>query len=160
MSSQSLSQPHPGRRYGWWIAGGIAAAILALGCTAVVLLAGPAKFVYGLASGNPSFPGCETAAVRDATAGPLWYRVVDLSCPDGAMHFVYARRGDGPGLFVLPALMSAVSPIPVSVRQTGENAFEVVLARPLADGQSTVPFELYENGLVKETQFFDHGHKN
>jgi hypothetical protein len=160
MSSESLSTPHRVRRYGWWIAGGIgAAAVLALGYAAVVHLAAPAKFAYGLISGNPSIPNCNTTVAREATAGPLWYRLVDVTCGNETMHFVYARQGTGPGWFVAPAFMSAVSPVPVSARQTGDNVFEIVLAQPLADGRASLPLEFDRNGVIKEAQFFDHGRK-
>jgi hypothetical protein len=114
--------------------------------------------MYGFVSGNPSAPGCDTTIEREATAGPLWYRVVDLSCPGESMHIVYVKRGTGPGFIVFPAFMSAGSPIPVSVNQTGEGAFEIALEKPLADGKSTVPLEFDRNGIVK-IQFFDHGRK-
>ena len=49
------------------------------------------------------------------------------------------------------------SAIPVSVRQTGDSAFEVVLAKPLAGGQTSVPFVFEWNGLIKDIQTVDHG---
>jgi len=160
MSSESLSKPRRGRRYGWWVAGGVAAAaVLALGYAAVVHLAGPAKFTYGIMSGNPSIPNCNTTIAREATAGPLWYRLVDVPCGNETVHFLYATPGTGPGWFMAPAFMSAVSPVPVSLRPAGDNVFEIDLAQPLADGRASLPLELDQNGVIKEVQFFDHGRK-
>jgi len=160
MSSESLSTPPRSRRYGWWIAGGVAAtAVLALGYAAVVHLAGPARFAYGIMSGNPSIPKCDTTIAREATAGPLWYRLVDVTCGNETLHFVYARPGTGPGLFVAPAFMSTVSPVPVLVRQTGDYVFEIDLAQPLADGRLSLPLEFDRNCVIKEVQFFDRGRK-
>jgi hypothetical protein len=160
MSSAAVSQPRRGRRYGWWIAGGVcAAAVLGLGWVAVVYLAEPAKIAYGFLSGNPALPNCDVKIVRETTAEPLWYRLVDTSCGGETMHFVYVRRGTGPGWFVLPAFMSAQTPVPVSVRPTGDDAFEIDLAQPLADGTASVPVEFDRNGMVKDMQLFDHGRK-
>jgi hypothetical protein len=157
MTPQAMSQPRR-RRYGWWIAGGVAAAaVFALAYTAVVYLAEPAKFAYGFVSANPSSPDCDTTVVRDATAGALWYRLVEMRCDTETLHLLYAARGTGPGWFVPPAFLSAGSPVPVSVRQTGEDAFEIVLEQPLADGTASLPLVLHRYGIFKNGQFFDHG---
>jgi hypothetical protein len=156
MSSESLPAPRRGRRYGWWIAAGLFAVLVALLSVAWLHVAGPVKFAYGLMSGDPQFPGCSTAVAREETVGPLWYRVVNVACPDESMHFVYAKRAPGPGWFVFPAFMSTGSPIPVLVRQTGDSAFEVVLEKPLADGRASVPVEFDQNGMFK-IQAFEHG---
>ena len=99
--------PQRRRHCDLWIAVGILAALLALLAAAFVKFAEPAKFAYGFLSGKPSIPGCNTAIAGEATVGPLWYRVVNVACPDETtMHFVYVKRGSGPGFIVFPALMS------------------------------------------------------
>jgi len=50
-------------------------------------------------------------------------------------------------------------PVPVSVRPTGDDAFEIDLAQPLADGTASLPLEFDRNGMIKDVQFFDHGRK-
>jgi hypothetical protein len=156
--SSYLVPPPPRRSYvGYWIAGVASVAVAGLVAFGAVKLAAPAKFVYGLATGNPSLPGCRTTVASEATVGPLWYRVVNLGCGKESMHLVYVKRGQGPGWLVLPALMSVGDPVPLSVRPTGADAFEVVLSKPLADGRTAVPVAFGSNGLVKEMQSFDHG---
>lgn len=161
MSFGSLPPPKPRARLEWWIAGGAFAVLLAL----VALLFGlfvrfsePINKVYGFMSGNPSLPNCRTTIAREATVEWLWYRIVDLNCPGVSQHFVYAKRGTGPGLIVLPAFMSIDSPVPVSVRQADTDGFEILLSEPLADGRTAVRLELESgpNG-VPTTKYFDHG---
>ena len=89
-------------------------------CAALGALSGPIKSLYGYVSGYPSFPNCRTTITREAKLGPVWYRVVDVNCPGDTMHFVYVKRGTGPGFFAIPAFFSAGSPVPVSVRQTAD----------------------------------------
>jgi hypothetical protein len=160
MSSGSSPRP-PGHRHRWWITGGIFAALVglfALLCAVIVRLSGPAKMGYDYISGNPSLPNCHTTIAREATAGPLWYRVLDVSCPTESMHFVYAKRGTGPGFMMFPVFISAGSPVPVSVRQAALDGLEVLLAEPLADGRNAVPLELEseQNGMPN-AKLFDHG---
>jgi hypothetical protein len=159
MSSQTLPAPRRGRRYGWWIAAGIFAVLVALLSAAWFKFAEPARLIYGIVSGNPVFPDCTSTVAQEGTLGPAWYRIVDVGCRNGAsMHFVYAKRAPSPGMFVLPAFLSNDdSAIPVSVRQTGDSAFEVVLAKPLADGRTSVPFVFEQNGMIKDVQTFEHG---
>ena len=159
MSSESLPRQRRSRGPGWWIAGGVIALLLALSALLFVGLAlywEPIKMSYGFVSGNPALPDCSTTVTREATDGPLWYRVVELACPKESMHFVYFKRGTGPGLFVLPAFFSVGSPVPVSVRQTADNGFEVLLSKPLADGRDAVLLDSNQNGMP-ETKMFDHG---
>ena len=123
MSSGSRPPPLPGRWTTWWIAGGVFVVLLALfgGLYAALgALSGPIKSLYGYVSGYPSFPNCRTTITREAKLGPVWYRVVDVNCPGDTMHFVYVKRGTGPGFFAIPAFFSAGSPVPVSVRQTAD----------------------------------------
>ena len=121
-------------------------------------LAGPAKFIYGFATGAPAMPGCNTTVASEATVGPLWYRVVNPRLRQGiGMHMVYVRRDSGLGWIALPALMSIGDPVPLSVRQASAETFEVVLSKPLADGRTAVPLALDRNGMPKEMQSFDHG---
>jgi hypothetical protein len=129
-----------------------------LAYAAFVRFSEPIKFGYGFVSGNPSAPNCRTTITRESTAGPLWYRVLDVTCPGESMHFVYAKRGTGPGLIVLPAFISIGSPVPVSVRQTAANGFEVLLSEPLADGRSAVLLEVEQNGMP-DAKLFDHGNE-
>lgn len=159
MSSQTLPLPAPPRRrrYGWWIAGGIVIPLLALLVFAGIYFAQPVKFILGFFQGNPTLPGCRTTVVAEANAGPLWNRLVDISCPGKTLHFVFVRREPSPLPFVLPALMSADGPAPVAVRQTGDAEYEIELATPLDDGRTSVPIKLDQNGLVKEFLSFDHG---
>jgi hypothetical protein len=161
VSSESFLAPQHRRHYGRWFAVGILAALLALLAAAFVKLAGPAKFAYGLISGQPSIPGCNTAVAGEATVGPLWYRLVRVGCPDETtMHFVYVKRGSGPGFVVFPALMSIGDPVPVSLGQRGADDFEIVLEKPLADGRASLPIEFDRNGYLKEIQLFDHGRRS
>lgn len=113
---------------------------------------------YGYVSGNPSLPNCRTTVAHEATVGPLWYRVLDVNCPANSMHFVYAKRGTGPGFIIFPAFISAGSPVPVLVRPAAPDGFEVLLSEPLADGRAAVPLELEsgQNGMPN-AKLFDHG---
>jgi hypothetical protein len=159
MSVQSFSVQHRRRRYGRWIAAAVVAVLLALVAGAYVKFAEPAKLLYGFLSGNPSVPGCNTAITNEATAGPLWYRVVYIGCPKKKnVHFVYVNRGPGPGVMMLPALMSIGEPVPVAVRQAGLDGFEIVLEKPLADGSASLPIKFDRNGHP-ETQSFDYGRR-
>jgi hypothetical protein len=151
MSSEALSVPRPRRRHGWLIPTGIGALLVASLLASLVYLVGPAiKIGMSFVGGNPSLPGCRTTIVSEATAGPLWNRILDVNCPRRVMHFVFVKRS--PNQFVAPAFMSTDGPAPVSVRQTGENEFEIVLATPLADGRTGVPVKLNQNGFVTEFQ--------
>ena len=141
--------------------GGIFAVLLglfALLYAAFVRYSEQIKFMYGIMSGNPSFPTCRTTVAHEATVGPLWYRVLDVDCGDESMHLVYALRGTGPGFIMVPAFWSVGSPVPVSVRQAASDGFEILLLEPLADGRTAVPLELQseQNGVPK-TKLFDHG---
>ena len=153
--------PQRRRHCDLWIAVGILAALLALLAAAFVKFAEPAKFAYGFLSGKPSIPGCNTAIAGEATVGPLWYRVVNVACPDETtMHFVDVKRGSGPGFIVFPALMSIGDPVPVSVRQRGADDFEIVLEKPLPDGRASLSIEFDRDGSLKEIQSFDHGRRS
>ena len=159
MSSGSRPPPLPGRWTTWWIAGGVFVVLLALfgGLYAALgALSGPIKSLYGYVSGYPSFPNCRTTITREAKLGPVWYRVVDVKCPGDTMHFVYVKRGTGPGIFAIPAFFSAGSPVPVSVRQTPDGDFEILLSEPLADGRSALPLKS-EEIAVPTARIFDHG---
>jgi hypothetical protein len=153
MSSETLPAPRR-RRYGWWIAGGIVASLLALVIGTLVYFAEPIKFVAGWITGNPYVPGCQTTVVSEATVGPLWNRIVLLTCPNQTQHFVFVKRSGVP--IRMPAFQSIDGPVPVSVRQTGDNEFEIVLAAPLADGRTSVPIKLGPDGMITEMQQFDH----
>src|SRR5579871_6232997 len=154
----SALMPPRRRHVGYWIAGAASLAVAALLVVGAVKLAGPAKFMYGFVTGKPSMPGCSTTIAREATVGPVWYRVVDLGCANKvSMHMIYVRRGEGPGWIVLPAVMSIGDPVPMSVRQAGDDAFEVVLSKPLTDGRTSVPIAFDSNGMLKELQSIDHG---
>jgi hypothetical protein len=151
-----LPSPRRRRRYGWWVATGIVAALAALAVGGWVLYAEPVKFIVGwVLTGNPSLPGCRTTIVSEATDGKLWHRMTDMSCPDHTIHFVFVKRSD----VSIPMLAfgSVDGPVPTSVRETGENQFEIILATPLADGGTSVPFELNQNGVVMDLHVFDHG---
>lgn len=156
-----MTDPEIPRRHhiGYWIAGIASVAVASLLVFGATKLAKPAKFAYSFVSANPTLPGCRTTIAGEATVGPLWYRVVNLGCGKESMHFVYAKRGTGPGWFVFPALMSVGDPVPLAVRQAGAEAFEVVLSKPLADGRTALPLAFDRNGIVKEMQSFDHGRK-
>ena len=154
MSSQTLPAPRR-RRYGWWIATGIFVVLVALLTAAWFMFAEPARIVLGVMSGNPVFPGCTSTVAQEGTVGSVWYRIVNVGCRNGAsMHLVFAKTG---GIFVYPAFFSDDSAIPVSVRQTGDRAFEVVLERPLADGRASVPFGFDQNGVINDMQRVEHG---
>jgi hypothetical protein len=149
--------PRRRRRYGWWIAGGIVAALIALVVTGWILYAEPIRLIAGwMFTGNPYLPGCRTTIVSETNSGSLWTRTSDMSCADRTIHVVFVKRSDGP----LPvfAFASVDGPTPISVRETGGNEFEIVLATPLADGRSSVPFKLDQNGsITKPPQIFDRG---
>jgi hypothetical protein len=148
-------RPQPAHGRGWWVAGGVFAVLLALSgllYAALPRLSGPIKMLYGHVSGNPSAPNCRTTITREATVGSFWYRVLDMSCPAETMHFVYVKRGTGPGFIVFPAFISAGSPVPVLVRQAADG-FEVLLFEPLPDGRTAVPLELEP----PNAKLFDHG---
>jgi hypothetical protein len=171
MSSQSLappplpsasSAPPRRRRYGWWIAGGIFAVLIALPLGTGLYFAKPIKFfysfMYGMMTGDPSFPGCDTTIVRETTAGPLWYRVSKVSCPDeGPGYLLYAKSSPDAGYRL--AFIGDGGPVPVSVRQTDNGHFQIVFETPLADGRTSVPLVLNADGSVSFTniQIFDHG---
>ena len=155
-SKANSAAPRRRRRYGWWIAGGIFATLLALPLGTAVYFAEPIKLVYGFMSGNPSLPGCKTAIGHEATVGALRYRVVNINCADGGKgYFVYVKRSPVP-LFQ-PVLLISGDPIPVSVRQMDDNHFEVVLASPLLDGRASVPFSFDKDGVVEECLSFENG---
>jgi hypothetical protein len=148
--------PRRRRRYGWWVAAGIVASLLALVVGGWVLYAEPIKFFTGwMITANPYLPGCRTTVVSEATEGQLWNRMADVSCADQTMHVVFVKRSDVP----IPMLVfvSVDGPIPTSVRETGENGFEIILATPLADGRTSVRFKLDQNGWIADPQLFDHG---
>jgi len=155
-----VSDPVPPRRrlhIGYWIAGVASVAVAALLVIGAIKLAGPVKIAYGFASGNPTLPGCNTTLAGEATVGPMWYRSVKLGCGKESMHMLYVRRGTGPGWFAFPAVMSVGDPVPLSIRQTGADAYEVVLSKPLADGRAALPIAFDRNGIPKEMLSFDHG---
>ena len=153
------SLPQPGHGQRWWIAGGILVVLLLV--LFAVLYAAFARFsstplfksMHGYVSANPFFPNCHTTVAHEATVGPLWYRVLDVTCPVESTYFVYAKRGTGPGFFNWPAFISVGSPVPVSVRQATAGEFEVLLSEPLADGRTAVPLELEPTNAT----LFDHG---
>jgi hypothetical protein len=149
--------PRRRRRYGWWIAGGTVAALLALIIGGWVLYAEPIRLITGwMFTGNPYLPGCRTTIVSEANTGKLWSRMADMRCGNQTIHVVFVKRSDSP----IPtfALASVDGPTPTSVRETGENEFEIVLAAPLADGRTSVPLELNENGVIMQPpQIFDRG---
>jgi len=153
MSSETLPAPRR-RRYGWWIAGGIVASLLALAIGGLVYFAEPIKFAAGWITGNPYVPGCQTTIVSESIVGPLWYRTVDLKCPGQTQHLVFVKRSDVP--IRMAVFQSIDGPVPVSVRQTGDNEFEIVLAAPLADGRTSVPIKLGPDGMIMELHQFDH----
>ncbi len=146
------------RRYGWWIVGGILAVVLALPLGTAIYFAKPIKrvydFMYAMTTGNPSFEGCEMTVVRETTAGPLWYRVVKADCREDQSYFVYTKRSLAARYWL--GLMSTDGPVPVSVRQTEDGHFEVVLETPLADGRTSLPID--PDAGITGIQFFDHGH--
>jgi hypothetical protein len=152
----STLPPRRRRRYGWWIAAGFVASLIALVVGGWVLYAEPIKYFTGwMLTGNPYLAGCRTTIVREANTGRLWNRMADMNCADQTIRVVFVKRSDGP----LPMLVfgGIDSPVPTSVRETGENEFEIVLATPLADGRTSVPFKLDQNGLTAPPQIFDHG---
>ncbi len=157
MSSEILSAAPPRRRYGWIIAVAIIVAIVVLIGALVVHFAQPLKFGLSFLEGNPTIPGCRTTVVAENTVGPLWNRIVDMNCRTTTMHIVFVKRTSSGMPFVMPAVMSIDGPAATSVRQTGDNEFEVVLAAPLADGRTSVPIKLNKNGVVTELQSFNHG---
>jgi hypothetical protein len=150
------------RRYGWWIAGGIFAVVIGLPVGTGLYFAKPIKYfynmVYGMMTGDPSFPGCQTTIAREASVGTLWYRVSKVDCGgQDQSYLVYAKRSPDAGYRL--ALMSNGSPVPVSVHQTDDGHFQIVFATPLADGRTRVPLVLNEDGSISFTgiQIFDHG---
>lgn len=171
MSSQSLappplpsasSAPPRRRRYGWWIVGGIFAVLIALPLGTGLYFAKPIKifynFMHGMMTGDPAFPGCDTTIVRETTAGLLRYRVSKVSCAgQGQSYFLYAKSSPDARYWLV--FMSDGSPVPVSVRQTDDRHFQIVFEKPLADGRTSVPLVLNEDGSVSYTdiQIFDHG---
>ena len=52
--------------------------------------------------------------------------------------------------------MSTDGPVPVSVRQTEDGHFEVVLETPLADGRASMPID--PDAGITGIQIFDRGH--
>jgi hypothetical protein len=157
MSEASNSAaPRRRRRYGWWIAGGIFATLLALPLGAAVYFEEPLKLIYGFVTGSPNIPGCTTAIEHEGTAGALRYRIVKLDCgAGGEAHVVNVKQSPIP-LFQW-VLVSSGDPIPVSVRQTDDNHFEVVLAAPLLDGRVSVPFSFDKDGIVGKFLSFENG---
>jgi hypothetical protein len=160
------SAPPRRRRYGWWIAGGIFAVVIALPLGTGLYFAKPIKifynFAYGMMTGDPSIPGCATTITRETSVGTLWYRVSKVDCGgQGQSYFVYAKRSPDAGYWL--AFMSDGNPMPVSVRQTDDGQFEIVLKAPLADGRTSVPLVLAKDGSVSlaNLQIYDHGrHSN
>jgi hypothetical protein len=157
MSPQSAVPPPlarstpPRRRYGWWIAGGIVAVLIALPVGTGLYYAKPIKFYYsfihGMMAGDPHMPGCETTIVRENAAGSLRYRVSKMKCPDqGPAYFVYAKPSPDAGYWLV--LMSDGNPVPESVRQTDDEHFQIVFETPLADGRTSVPLVLNDGGSV------------
>ena len=171
MSSESSARPRlpsasPApprhRHYGWWIAGGIFAVLIALPVGTGLYFAKPIKYVfdifYGVMTGNPSFPECETTITREASVGTLWYRVSKVDCGgQDQRYFVYAKRSPDARYWL--TLISDGSPVPVSVDQTDDGHFQIVFETPLADGRTSVPLVLNEDGSVSFSgiQIFDHG---
>ena len=115
------------------------------------------NFMHGMMTGDPAFPGCDTTIVRETTAGLLRYRVSKVSSPVKARATLYAKSS--PDARYWPVFMSDGSPVPVSVRQTDDRHFQIVFEKPLADGRTSVPLVLNEDGSVSYTdiQIFDHG---
>jgi hypothetical protein len=89
------------RRYGWWIAGGIFAVLVALPVGTGLYFAEPIKYLYntmhGMLTGDPSFPGCDTTIAREANVGTLWYRVSKVDCGGHDDYLVYAKRSPDTG---------------------------------------------------------------
>jgi hypothetical protein len=158
VSSERSSAPRR-RRYGWWIAGGVLAFLLAVPLGTAIYYAKPIKMIYDLAygimTGNPSFENCQTTVMREAAAGPLWYRLVRADCRDGEQsYWVYTKRSSAARYWL--GLMTIGSPVPVSIRQTKDGHFEVILEAPLADGRASLPID--PDAGVTGIQIFDHGH--
>ncbi len=148
------------RRYGWWIAGGILAVFLGVPLGTAIYYAKPIKMVYDLAygilTGNPSLEGCQaTTVVREATAGPLSYRVAKADCDEDHSYFVYTKRSSAARYWL--GLMTIDGPVPVSVRQTNDGHFEVVLETPLADGRASLPID--PDAGILAIQIFERGHQ-
>jgi hypothetical protein len=155
----SESTPKRRHHYGWWIAGGgCAAALFGLILYIWANFGETIQHVYGIASGNPSFPGCERTATREADAGSLWYRVIEMRCPhNGSVSFLYVKQQQES--FPLPqmAFFSMNGPAAVSVRETDNRGFEMVLAAPLADKRTTLPITFNTLGMVAEVYRFREG---
>lgn len=95
---------------------------------------------------------------RCARLTEIEVRLVNINCADGGEgYFVYVKRSPVP-LFQ-PVLLISGDPIPVSVRQTDDNHFEVVLASPLLDGRASVPFSFDKDGVVEECLSFENAKK-
>jgi hypothetical protein len=167
MSSQSAAPPPlakptpPRRRYGWWIAGGIFAVLIAMLAGFWLHFGESIKFannlLFGMVTGDPHFPGSDTTIVREDTAGPLGYRVSKVKFPDQSeMYYVYAKSSPNAGYWLV--LMSDDTCVPESIRQTDDGNFQVVFKTPLADGRTSVPLVLNKDGSVGWMfQVFEHG---
>ncbi len=154
------STPTPRRhRYGWWIAGAVSA-ILAGSVIFVAVRYNDSiqwgyRFAYGWATGNPVISGCTATDVHEATAGQLWYRIINMRCiNNGSVNVVYANRQ---GRWALPTFMSINGPAADLVRETPNNGFEIVLTKPLADGSTTVPIRYNIFGDIDEVKTFNQG---
>jgi hypothetical protein len=154
MSAESAPPPRR-RHYGWWIASAVFAVLAGLGAYITIEYGEAIQMVYGWFRGNPTLPGCTAAGQREATAGRLWYRVVELSCRNnGSAHIMYAKPANG---FMMPVFFSANGPGVASVRETQDGGLEIVLTAPLADGRSAVPLEIDKNGFVTKIYTFYEG---
>jgi hypothetical protein len=158
VSSERSSAPRR-RRYGWWIAGGVFAVLLAVPLGAAIYYAKPIKMIYDLAygimTGNPSFENCRTTVMREAAAGPLLYRVVKADCGEDHSYFVYTKRSPAARYWL--GLMSIGNPVPVSVRQAEDGHFDIILESPLADGRASLPID--PDAGITAIQIWDDGQK-
>ncbi len=158
MSPTSTPTPRR-RRYGWWIAGAVSA-ILAGSVIFVAVrykdsIQWGYRFAYGWVTGNPVIPGCTATDVHEATAGRLWYRMINMRCiNNGSVNVVYTKRQGGPASL---AFVSINGPAADLVRETPDNGFEIVLTKPLADGSTAVPFRYNIFGYVSEIKTFKQG---
>jgi hypothetical protein len=119
----SESTPKRRRHYRWWIAGGVCAAFFGLIFYIWVNFGETILHVYDIATGNPFFPGCERTAMREAEAGSLWYRMIEMRCPNnGSISLLYVKRQQDS--FPVPqiAYFSMNGPAAVSVRETDSTA--------------------------------------
>jgi hypothetical protein len=152
------STPKRRRHYGWWIAGSVCTALFGLILYIWVNYGAGIQLGYSIASGNPSFPGCERTATREGEAGSLWYRAIEMRCPDNrSMSFLYVKEPEESVPFPHLAFIGINGPAAVSLRETENEGFEIVLAAPLADKRATLPVTFGENGLVAEIYTFYEG---